>query len=139
MNMWALIQNGTVSEVTDIDPAGRFHPSLVWVEFGADVKLGWTYDGGEFSPPIVAPEPVEYPRFTALEMLSLFTETERRTVVQASMSDVDVKMWYDMMIAANYTTYEDPRTESGLQALVDAELLTPQRKAEIVATMRPRQ
>jgi hypothetical protein len=51
INMWALIQNGTVAEITDIDPQGRFHPSLVWVGCGPDVKAGDVYENGEFSKP----------------------------------------------------------------------------------------
>lgn len=49
--MWALIQNGSISEITDIDPAGRFHPSLVWVQCNDKVQSGWAYDGEEFAPP----------------------------------------------------------------------------------------
>lgn len=83
------------------------------------------------------PAPVVYPQFTALEMLDLFTEAEQLAVVSATMVEPAVKLWYDRLIAATFVTYEDPRTEGGLQALVDAELLTPQRKAEIVAAMQP--
>ena len=48
---WALIIDGRVTEITEIDPAGRFHPSLVWVECGPEVESGWQYDGEAFSPP----------------------------------------------------------------------------------------
>lgn len=83
------------------------------------------------------PAPIAYPQFTALEMLGLFTEAEQRAVKLATMQDVDVGLWYDRMIAADYVSYSDPRTEAGLQALVDAELITPSRKAAIVAAMQP--
>ena len=53
MAKWALVVDGHVSEVTDIEPKGRFHPSLVWVACGNDVQERWAYDGDEFS----APEP----------------------------------------------------------------------------------
>lgn len=138
--MWARIEGDRVAEITDIDPAGRFHPSLVWVPCGADVKPGWHYDGTSFVPPsIVDPEPAPtvYPQFSALEMLDQFTEAEQLAVVAATMTEPAIKLWYDRLIAATYVTYEDPRTEAGLQALVDAELITPQRKAEIVAAMQP--
>lgn len=78
-----------------------------------------------------------YPQFSALEMLDQFTETEQLAVVAATMTEPAIKLWYDRLIAATYVTYEDPRTEAGLQALVDAELITPQRKSEIVAAMQP--
>lgn len=84
-----------------------------------------------------ANKPPPYPQFTALEMLDLFTEAEQLAVVNATMTVPAVKLWYDRMIAATFVTYEDPRTEGGLQALVDAGLLSPERKAEIVAAMQP--
>lgn len=49
--MWARIENGVVVEITDVDPTGRFHPSLVWVGCGNEVEPGWTYDGDKFAPP----------------------------------------------------------------------------------------
>lgn len=55
--MWARIDGDRVAEITDIDPDGRFHPSLVWVECGAEVQPGWTYDGKEFAPPVVEVDP----------------------------------------------------------------------------------
>lgn len=86
------------------------------------------------APPVNAPP---YPQLSALEMLGLFTEAEQLAVVEATMGNAAVKLWYDRMIAATFVTYEDPRTEGGLQALVDAQLLTPERKAAIVAAMQP--
>lgn len=56
--MWALVTSGTVTEITEIDPEGRFHSSMNWVQFDGrkGVAVGWTYTDGEFSPP--APIPV---------------------------------------------------------------------------------
>lgn len=100
--------------------------------------LAWL-DAGNAPLPAPDPEPTPpvYPSFTALEMLALFTPEERRTITAAAMSDVDIKIWYDDLVAATYVTYEDPRTEGGLQALVDGELITPERKEEIVQQMLP--
>lgn len=86
---------------------------------------------------VMARPPAPYPQFTPLELLDLFTEAEQLAVVAATMTEPAVKLWYDRLIAATFVTYEDPRTESGLQALVDAELITPSRKAAIVAAMQP--
>ncbi|UVM48561.1 phage tail assembly chaperone [Pseudomonas sp. B21-015] len=49
--MWAHIESGRVIEVTDIDPAGRYHASWVWKACPAAVGLGWTFSSGTFSPP----------------------------------------------------------------------------------------
>lgn len=97
----------------------------------------WEAEGNTIAPYVEPPAPPVYPQFTALQMLDLFTEAEQLAVVEATMSVPAVKLWYDRMIAATFVTYEDPRTEGGLQALVDAELITAQRKADIVAAMQP--
>lgn len=101
-----------------------------------DRKVVVSTRGKEPDPDYVPPEP-EYPQFTALEMLDLFTEAEQLAVVEATMTIPAVKLWYDRLIAATFVTYADPRTEGGLQALVDAGLLDPGRKADIVAAMQP--
>ena len=56
--MWALIVDGVVREITDIEPAGRFHPLLEWRECGPDVREGWVFDGQDFAPPEAPPTPV---------------------------------------------------------------------------------
>ena len=46
--MWALVIDGLVQEVTDIDPYGRFHPSLEWHACKSEVAPGWMYLDGIF-------------------------------------------------------------------------------------------
>lgn len=54
--LWHRIENNAVVESTDIDPADRFHPSLIWVaDDGANAQHGWTYMAGAFA----APEPTQ--------------------------------------------------------------------------------
>lgn len=48
---WALIIDGFVYELTDIDPAGRFAPELKWVECDPSVKEGFIYSRGKFTEP----------------------------------------------------------------------------------------
>lgn len=55
--MWARIKNGTVAEITDINPEGRFHPSILWVPCSSDILPGWSYDGEQCLPP--TPDPLE--------------------------------------------------------------------------------
>ena len=52
--MWARIENGAVAETTDIDPAGRFHTSFVWVACPSEVVPGWACDGESFTAPVVS-------------------------------------------------------------------------------------
>lgn len=81
-------------------------------------------------PPVAAVE--IRTTFTALEFLEKFTESEQLAVVEATISSVSVKLWYDKMLAASFVDLNDPRTESGLAALVTAGLITEARKDEIL-------
>lgn len=49
--MWARIENGAVAEITEIDPAGRFHPTLTWVACDTGVVQRDLYRDGAFEPP----------------------------------------------------------------------------------------
>lgn len=79
--------------------------------------------------------PVQALQLVPLDFLDLFTEAEQLSVAQAAMASALVKLWYDRTLAATYITRADPRVEAGLQALVDAGLLTEQRKAAVLAAM----
>lgn len=95
--------------------------------------LAWLDEGNTPSP--VDAQPKAYCQMTSLEFLRLF-DPERRAIKQAAMQDVDIGIWYDDTVAAQFVTYSDPRVEHGLTALVTAGLLTPERKAEIVSRMQ---
>lgn len=51
ISMWALIQDSAVIEVTDHDPAERFHSDLMWRPCGEKVQYGWKYEDGGFVEP----------------------------------------------------------------------------------------
>nr|WP_314710478.1 hypothetical protein [uncultured Comamonas sp.] len=76
-----------------------------------------------------------YPKFHGNAKLDLFTPAEQLAVVTATMTDPVVKLMYDRLLSAAFLTYEDPETERGLQLLVAKELLTQERKLEIVSVM----
>ncbi|MBC3489900.1 phage tail assembly chaperone [Pseudomonas taiwanensis] len=48
--MWALIIDGAVCEITEIDPAGRFHPAMEWITCDGSVVPGDRYVDGGFVP-----------------------------------------------------------------------------------------
>ena len=54
--MWARIENNVVMELTDIDPSGRFHPTLVWLACPEDTVEGSVYDSrtNSFTAPTTA-------------------------------------------------------------------------------------
>lgn len=80
------------------------------------------------APPPAPPQT----QFTSLEFLDKFTEEEQLAVVSATLANPVVKLWYDKMLAASFVDIEDPRTTSGLDALVAAGLLTSERRTVIL-------
>jgi hypothetical protein len=72
MTIWALIENKQVVELTDIDPEGRFHPSMRWLAAPEGVQVGWLHDEengfGEPAPVVMPPptrEEIELARLIA--------------------------------------------------------------------------
>lgn len=59
---WALIIAGKAFEITDIDPANRFHAGIVWVPAMPATEVGDVYDGTSFTkpppPPVMVPQSV---------------------------------------------------------------------------------
>lgn len=49
--MKALIKDLVVVDVVADGDDYPAHPELAWVDCGAEVLRGWTYDGTAFSPP----------------------------------------------------------------------------------------
>lgn len=92
--------------------------------------------GDAYGNPILIdapPPPPEYQtQFDSLGFMDLFTDDEELAIVGATMQNVQIKRWYDKMLAANFVSLEDDRTIAGLDALVSAGLITPSRKAEIL-------
>lgn len=78
-----------------------------------------------------------YPTFAGNAKLDLFTHSEQLAMVEATLSDPQVKLMYDRLLNAAYLTYEDPETEYRLQLLLDKGLITQDRKVAIVAAMQP--
>ena len=106
-------------------------------KFGSDNLVEMSeQEINEYLESIKAP-PV-FPRYYGNDKLDIpFTKSEQIAVSTAAMTDQYVKLMYDRLLNAAYLTYEDPETELGLSLLVDKNLLTPARKAEIVAQMQP--
>jgi DNA-binding cell septation regulator SpoVG len=97
--MWALIDRGRVSEVTDIDPADRFHPDIEWVEAEPGVQVGMIYDGSSFSD---VATPISVPSRAEVEAARLrayadpitgsdryFAEASRLRSMGADQSEID--------------------------------------------------
>ena len=88
-------------------------------------------------PPTVLPVDERYPIFTGKNKLDIFSTEEQIAIGTASLSVPAVKLVYDRFLSAVYVTYEDPEVEYGLNILMEAGLLSPERKAEIVTSLLP--
>ena len=78
-------------------------------------------------PAPVAPAPV----WTALVFFERFTEAEQLAIFGSE--DAAVRLFRAKMLAAQEVRADDPRTAAGLDLLVAKGLLTPARKAAILA------
>jgi hypothetical protein len=80
--------------------------------------------------------PAPAPRWTPLEFLERFTQAERIAIRAASVGTspeaLQLADWLDLLRASTEVIADDPRTLAGTQALVDAGLLTPARRAAIL-------
>lgn len=99
------------------------------VEGAHDCNENETFSEAEPAPVSVS---LTKTKFTSLEFLDRFTEEEQLAVVQATMTSAPVKLWYDRLLAASFVDLEDPRTEAGVDSLIDNELIDASRKAEIL-------
>ncbi|GFM86095.1 hypothetical protein PSCICO_14940 [Pseudomonas cichorii] len=85
--MWARIENAAVAETTDVDPTGKFHPSLIWVPCPADAKPGWGYEGDKFQ---ASPSDVNALYQAQGQRISLACET---AVAGSSDAEFKAQMW----------------------------------------------
>ena len=93
-----------------------------------EVDTSWTRE----NPIVLDPSNGPKTKYTSLEFLERFTETEQLNVVSATMQNAQVKLWYDKMLAASFVDIEDERVLAGLDSLVGAGLLTAHRKTQIL-------
>jgi hypothetical protein len=75
--------------------------------------------------------------FGFLAFLELFTPAEQLSMMQACNDFATFKLWYDKAIAAQAIDLDDPRTATRLQQLVDAALITSERKTAVLAGEGP--
>lgn len=70
---------------------------------------------------------------TPLEFLERFAQEERIAIRRAARAQEALEDWLDMLRAVQEVDLDDPRTQAGVQAMVQARLITPERAAEVLA------
>jgi len=69
---------------------------------------------------------------TPLQFINLFTDAEQLAIVTATMKDPRIKLWYDKLLISSSISLADPQISVGLDFLVEDNLITIQRKNEIL-------
>lgn len=71
------------------------------------------------------------------EFIRLFTEGEQLAIASAAMADATTKLWYDQAVGAQFIDLGDPDLAAGMQAMVDAKLLTAARRNRVLKGLPP--
>jgi len=100
------------------------------VESQEILKEDDTPEGWQDTKP--TPEPEFKTKFTSLEYLDRFTDQEQVDIVTATNSNIQIKLFYDRLLAATFIDLEDHRTEAGIDALIAAGLLDESRKEQLM-------
>ena len=93
----------------------------------------WEAIEGNTIEPYVAPPVPRRDTGTAREFMDLFTPTEKLAIVNLSMSNAEIKLWYDEALAGD-VWLGHANVAAGLLAMQGAGVITSERAAEIMAT-----
>ena len=121
----------------------RLHP--VWAAYQQalrDITLqpdpaNITWPEPPTAPTFADQDPDQYPVLEDNAKFELFTDAERAAILTTASTDTAVMLLVNRITGAAFITYADPELEFGLTLLVNKELLTPERKAEIVVSLLP--
>ena len=89
------------------------------------------------APTFADEDPNEYPVFIGNAKFEIFTDEERASILSEAQTNTHVMLLVNRMTGAAYISYADPEMELGLSLLVQAGLLTQDRKDAIVQLMLP--
>ncbi len=124
---YAIIQNGVVVNIA----VSEFPLDINWIQ--SDVaQIGWTYDGTEFHAPPLPPESELSKIITKLAFRFRMTDAEYVGILSAAKTDVEVAAWVETFNMVSLINLTDPRTKDGLDMMVSKNLLTAQRRDQIL-------
>lgn len=85
--------------------------------------------------PYVPPPPPAV--LTYSQFINLFTPTEQTQILAGAVNNPGLLNWLLQAAGAGELSLEHDRTKAGLDALVAANLISPQREAQILANQPP--
>ena len=103
------------------DQAGNRHRQMI---------AEWEAEGNTIAA-YVAPATPRRDTGTAREFMDLFTPSEKLAIVNLSMSNAEIKLWYDEALAGD-VWLGHPNVNGGLSAMVSAGVLTLERTEAIL-------
>lgn len=121
------------TEITQLFTRGKWqHP-----ETGIKYPANWNPLTIEGVTVIDEPEPLiesiqMVKSWTPLQFIEQFTDDEQLSVKTLSMSNAQIGLWYDKLLASQEVIVDDARLIAGLNALVSAGVLTRERVDEIL-------
>ena len=130
----AKIDNGTIIDIAEADSAFLIQEALggTWIELPDGAGIGWTWDGSTATPP-TQPAPAPRLRLTKREFRKQFTFAEKQAIYTAAETSVDIRIFLDDLMAAEYIDCDNSDTISSVNALEAATLIGTGRADEILA------
>ena len=131
-NFYAQISSNVVVGVSQL--AGSVSASgMIPIDSLTDVSPGDVYDPE--TETFSTPDPVSTPRLrlTKREFRNKFTFAEKQAIYTAARSVVDVQIFLDDLMAAEYIDVDSAETIGGVQALESDTLIASGRADEILA------
>lgn len=136
MSRYAIIVENVVKNVVVWDGETTWDVpslwSLVQLQVNETCAPSWTYNENA-TPRFIAPPPTPVQQvWTAYQFLLRFTAEERAAFRAAALTDANVADFQQLAQAAQEVISNDPMTVAGMNYLVSVNLLTEQRKNEIL-------
>lgn len=117
-----------VYDKPDTDPERQ----VTGYEIEPDIDLsGYEAAAASYQPSVPAL------RLSFLQFMDLFTDEEQLALAGAAMTDAATKLWYDRAVGAQFIALDDARLAAGLQAFVDAGLISGARRDLVLAGQGP--
>lgn len=130
MKRYAQVSNGSVVAITFANEMPETE-SIIDVTDDA-VELGWLYVDGDFSEPVIYPQPQNM-KMTKLGFKHRFTQPERIAIRQAASSNPVVFDFQDLLDSATYIDISRQDTIDAINQLEQFGLIGEGRAAEILS------
>ncbi len=144
MSNFARIENGSVIEVIQWNPVGRYPDECQWESCQVDTKVNATWDGKEYTNPAVMkratrplpPIPLSYIRYISLvKSAGGLSAAVAMSIVDGTHESDEVNFLQRLMEKhQGQFILDDPMVQSGLDVLLSEKVITQDGRDAIVST-----